>query len=267
MPEQINLFPELGPVTSRSDCPDVFVPRVIAQAPAHVVAMPEGSEVEKIAKAKAVLKWLMSTYHTAYSTSWAKDSSCVMGLAMFEATELQAEGIPVKSFAVLTANTMVENPSVLAVAKKEMAKLQRWFDARNLPGTIHIARPNLASQFAVAIIGGRALPSTPQTQRDCTTSWKSLPLTRLRKAVLGTNDLVNGKFVVSVTGVRKSESVLRAANMAARQESPDSIIQINADGNVALAPIANWSWDEVFNYLGMAKNGLEETYSDFADVI
>lgn len=60
---------------------------------------------------------------------------------------------------------------------------------------------------------------------------------------------------------------MRAGNLAKRAESADQLVQTNADGNVAIAPIIEWSYDEVFTYLGMCSNGLEETYSDFKRVI
>lgn len=52
-----------------------------------------------------------------------------------------------------------------------------------------------------------------------------------------------------------------------RAEAADRLVQTNTDGNIAIAPIIEWSYDDVFTYLGMCSNGLEETYSDFARVI
>lgn len=244
-----------------------FTPVVLGEAPADVCALPAGSIEEKIAKAKAVLKWVLTTYRTAWSTSFGKDSSTTLGLAMAAAADLVREGRQVQPFVVLTADTGVENPSVKALAEREMAKVYAWIKRFNLPGTTHVAHPNLASQFAVAVIGGRALPSIAGGKRDCTTDLKSLPLARVRKQVLGKNDIASGNFVVSVTGVRKSESTVRAGNLANRRESDTQVVQTNADGNVALAPILGWDWDDVFDYLGQCSNGLEETYSTMADVI
>lgn len=74
-------------------------------------------------------------------------------------------------------------------------------------------------------------------------------------------------FAPPLEGVGKTESAVRAGNLAKRAESADQLVQTNADGNVAIAPIIEWSYDEVFTYLGMCSNGLEETYSDFKRVI
>jgi 3'-phosphoadenosine 5'-phosphosulfate sulfotransferase (PAPS reductase)/FAD synthetase len=239
----------------------------MAEAPAAIRAMPEANIDEKIAKAKAVLKWLMANHRTAYSTSFGKDSSATLGLAMAAAAELSREGVTIQPFVVMTANTKCENPQIDALARSEMAKVDAWIERFNLPGSTHVAQPNLLSEFAVAVFGGRALPSVAGSKRDCTSDWKVGPLSRLRKQLLGTNVLAAGKFVCSVTGVRRSESSARAANLTKRAESADQVVLTNADGNVAIAPIIEWSWDDVFTYLGMASNGILETYSDFADVI
>lgn len=245
----------------------VFEPVEIADVPDDIRSMPESEIGEKIAKVKAVLKWLMTTYRTAFSTSFGKDSSATLGLAMAAAAELVAEQRMVQPFVVLTADTGVENPSIKALAEREMAKVNAWIARFRLPATTHVAQPHLASQFAVAVIGGRALPSMFGGKRDCTSDWKSAPLTKLRKQVLGSNNVAAGKFVISVTGVRKSESSVRAGNLAFRRESATQVVQTNADGNVALAPIIDWSWDDVFDYLGLCSNGIERTYSNMADVI
>lgn len=245
----------------------VFKPKELASVPHDIEDMPEATETEKIAKAKAVLAWLMVNYETAFSFSGGKDSSCVLGLAMAAAAEIHSAGGRVKKFVVMTADTLVENPNVHAVTHGELSALRIWIKRHQLPGSVHIARPHLAAQFAVNIIGGRSLPSTAETKRDCTTDWKSQPLSRLRKKLLGANDIAGGRYVVSVTGVRFAESAARASNMTIRGESPVKIVQTNEDGNVAIAPIANWSWDDVFTYLGLANAGEERTYSDFGEVI
>ena len=244
-----------------------FTPSVICDAPEEIRAMPEGDEMEKIAKVKAILRWLMTNFPTAFSTSFGKDSSTVLGLSMSVARDIMHEGGQVKPFSILTADTLVENPRVLAMAHREIRRVRAWIKKYHLPGSVHIATPNLASQFAVAVIGGRTLPSTVETKRDCTTSLKSEPLAALRKKVLGTNDPAKGSFVVSVTGVRRAESAARQANMKKRSEAPDQLVQTNKDGNIALAPLADWSSDDVFTYLGLVSNGIETTYSDFQEVI
>ena len=267
MQVQTDLFPDSLPITFVRNAADDFVPTVLTSAPAELRELPEATETEKIVKAKAILKWLMHNMRTAYSFSAGKDSSCLMGLAMMAAAELSAEGLVIQPFVVMSAETLIENPLVHEVMYKELARLRAWIQKYNLPGTVHVATPHLTAQFAVNVIGGRSLPSTAMTKRDCTTDLKSLPLSRLRKSILGKNNLQKGEFVVSVTGLRFSESTVRAANMSLRKESPDSLVVTNADGNVAIAPIANWSWDDVFNFLGMAGKIVRPVLGNFESIL
>ena len=244
-----------------------FVPHVVASAPHAIVCMPDHGIEAKIAKAKAVLRWLLQRHRTAFSTSFGKDSSTVLGLAMSVAADLASEGLPVRDFCVLTSDTGVENPLISALADMEIEKVRAWIKQHDLPGSVHVARPSLADQFPVMIIGGRCLPSMAGHKRDCTVSWKTTPLTRLRKRLLGRNQVAAGNYAVSVTGVRTDESATRARNLAQRAESDVALVQTNEEGNVALAPILGWSYDDVWEYLGLCRSGLEHTYSRFDRVI
>lgn len=201
---KLDLFPQAIPMVFKSPSEKpAFEPVEIADAPDEIRSMPENEIGEKIAKAKAVMKWIMTTYRTSFSVSYGKDSSTTLGLAMAAAAELMKEQRIVQPFVVVSADTVVENPAIKALAERETAKVDAWIARFNLPGTTHVAKPHLASQFAVAVIGGRALPSMFGGKRDCTSDWKSFPLSRLRKQLLGSNNIAAGKFVISVTGVRK----------------------------------------------------------------
>ena len=62
MPEQAVLFPEFHTHLIGHQAVDGFSPVIIAEAPAALRAMPEGEIEEKIAKAKAILKWRASGF-------------------------------------------------------------------------------------------------------------------------------------------------------------------------------------------------------------
>lgn len=267
MQVQAFLFPEFQTSLIGHQTVDEFSPIVLAEAPEDLRAMPEVEIDEKIAKAKAILKWLMRDYCLALVRATARIAHYTLGLALAAAAGLVRDGLPVQPFIVLTSDTKVDNPLIAQLARDESAKVRAWIERFDLPGSVHFATPSLANEFAVAILGGRALPSMAGHKRDCTTSWKTEPLSRLRKRLLGRNKPAAGQFVASVTGVRRSESPIRAGNLMKRAEAADRLVQTNADGNVAIAPIIEWSYDDVFTYLGMCSNGLEETYSDFSRVI
>lgn len=186
-----------------------FQPVVLADVPAEIQSMLEDDLEQKIAKTKAVLKWVMSKFEVCYSYSGGKDSSTVLSIGLTAASEMQAEGIAIKRFAILNSNTLVENPEVLKVVQSELVKIQQWIHRFDLPGTVRVTTPALVSQFAVSIIGGKSVVSTPTSNHNCTVDW-----------------------------VGESESRERNANMTKRAESPVQVVQTDAKQNVFLAPIA-----------------------------
>lgn len=245
-----------------------FQPVILAEAPADVLAMPESDLDEKIAKAMAVMKWAMQRWEIVFSYSGGKDSSTVLTIGLAAAVQLKAEGLEVKRFLVLNSDTKVENPEVKGVAKLELERVQKWIEQHQLPGKVEVTLPNVLAEWAVHIIGGQTLISTPVTNRNCTTDLKTVPLNRARIRFFGKNKVAEGRFTVGMTGVRFDESAERAANMAKRAESPTQVVQTNADQDVYLAPIAKWSTDDVMEYIGLAVNGLLplEIYTDMRDV-
>lgn len=261
-------FADVHPITFFSRKKSEFQPVVLAEAPADILAMPEGELEEKIAKAMAVMKWAMQRWEICYSYSGGKDSSTVLSMALAAAAQLKAEGREVKRFLVLNSDTKVENPEVKGVATLELERVRDWITRHELPGTVEVTLPNVLAEWAVHIIGGQTLISTPVTNRNCTTDLKTVPLNRARIRFFGPNKVAQGKFSVGMTGVRYGESAERAANMAKRAESPTQLVQTNVDQDVYLAPIANWSTDDVMEYIGLAVNDLLplDIYTDMKDV-
>ncbi|KVP75297.1 hypothetical protein WJ97_12865 [Burkholderia ubonensis] len=268
-------FAKEHPVTFLPRKKQEFQPVILCTAPDEVLAMPENTLHEKVLKVVAVLKWAMERFEICFSYSGGKDSSTVLSMGLAAAAQLQAEGKTVKRFLVLNSDTQVENPEVLGVVRAELARVQQWIDAHALPGHIAVTEPYILSQWAVTIIGGKTLISTPLTNRNCTTDLKTTPLGRVRTQFFGHNRVAEGKFTVGVTGVRFDESAERAGNMTKRAESPIQVVQTHENQDVFLAPIATWTTDEVMEYIGLAVNRdvLPEDerlpiaiYSDFVDV-
>lgn len=252
-----------------------FQPIVLQTAPEAIRVMPEGTLLEKVLKALEVLKWVLQRREVCFSYSGGKDSSTILALGLAAAAQLKAAGLPVSRFLVLNSNTQVENPEVEAVVSAELARVSTWIKKHDLPGHITVTEPYILSHWAVSIIGGKTLISTPLTNRNCTTDLKSSPLGRARNDFFGKNKVAKGKYTVGVTGVRFSESAERAGNMAKRAESPVDLVQTNEAQDVFIAPIANWSTDDVMEFLGLVMNHdalqPEEqipfpVYSDFQDV-
>jgi len=83
------------------------------------------------------------------------------------------------------------------------------------------------------VIGGRALPSFSNSNRDCTVDFKIIPQKKLRKAILKEFE---GQDPVTVIGTRFDESADRRARMQDRKED-DQNIWVGKDGDFYLSPV------------------------------
>lgn len=235
----------------------------------------EGLEIEqRIERAEAALTELLR-HGSPVCVSWSagKDSSTVLNLLLSAAAKFKEAGNVVPAIVVTHADTMIENPEMTLYARNEMLQVKRFAREKGLSLTIEIATPNLTNQWSVRVIGGRALPPFPGTNRDCTLDFKISPMKRLRKSVLKhlAKQSPQGELrePVVLIGTRYDESEVRAQNMRERGES-DIQVRRGVDENgkpshLFLSPIAWWSSDDVWEYLGMARAGAIQGYSDFDD--
>ena len=127
--------------------------------------------------------------------------------------------------------------------------------------TVKIATPSLNDSWAVKVIGGRALPSFCNNNRDCSVDFKVKPQKRLRKQLFKE---FSSFTPVTVFGTRYSESRSRKKKMEARQES-DFETWVGKDSTHYLSPIANWSTDDVWDYLARQQSA-GTGYSDFIEI-
>ena len=194
--------------------------------------------------------------------SSGKDSSVVANLAATAAADAVAAGR--QAHVVIShADVGVENPSISELARSEIGKIKRFCQSKGVHVTVRISRPAFWDSFAVRVMGGRALPTFPDSRRDCTTDWKRLPAER-ELASISRDLLADGwKPPVLMTGVRRDESTSRALSIASRGErSVDT--WVDATGRLRLSPLLDWASDDVWTYLGLCNAGVIEAYSDFA---
>lgn len=201
-------------------------------------------------------------HQIALATSFGKDSSTVTLMTISAALRIKNEGFEPLILAMF-GDTLTENPENLTYAMKEMEKLKQWAADNQVNLTCHIAKPSMASAFPLRVIGGRALPSFPGTNHDCSQSYKIDPARKLRKELLKPLSK-SGKESVTLLGTRFEESEARARRMTQRGDSALMPVK-NKDNELVLSPIANWTTDEVWEVLAMAGSGLILSYSDFQD--
>jgi 3'-phosphoadenosine 5'-phosphosulfate sulfotransferase (PAPS reductase)/FAD synthetase len=197
--------------------------------------------------------------------SSGKDSSVLLNLVLAAAVQVQqAGGSP--HIVVLHADVGVENPEIVRLARGELAKVRAFAQRRGLRVDIVVSRPSFWESFPVRVIGGRALPTFPDTRRDCTSSWKRLPNEAAIAGLVRACAAQGRPQPVLMTGVRRDESEARAANVKRRGETPLSCWTDDA-GRLRLSPLLDWTSDDVWAYLGLCNAGAVEAYSDFAQTM
>jgi DNA sulfur modification protein DndC len=207
-----------------------------------------------VEKAVVTLTALLKKDVLAVAWSSGKDSTACLILTLIALERLKTQGIePAGPTFVQHGSTGVENPAIESLAKVMMSSLMKWAGERAHDIRIKISEPRLASSWVVSIIGGSALPTYANSRfRQCSSNMKITPATRTNKIIeteiasLSTTPL----RLVTVLGTRYDESQARAANMAKRNES-DTTVQ-EYDSRHIIAPIANWSQDDVWELLGVA---------------
>ena len=142
--------------------------------------------------------------HRQVSVAWSggKDSSVILGLTMQAAQSLLADGAVLKAPILVThGDTLVENPEIRAYVDGEIVRLRDYAERHAVPLQVHIAKPNLTESWQLRVIGGRALPSFPGTNHDCTTDLKIKPMHRLRDRVVS---VLSVKRFLIITACRKA---------------------------------------------------------------
>lgn len=194
----------------------------------------------RVADAIEVIADLFRIGHVAaVGVSGGKDSAAVMVLAFLAAERAKSEGVAPR-IVVTHADTGVESPVIVAHARSEIDKIRAYAAKIGVDVQVIITQPSLASSWALRVIGGRAMPSFPESNSDCSTDWKIIPMIKARKALLANAIETTGKEAVTLTGSRFSESIARGARMRKRGDSASTPVR-NKLGELVLTPIADFT--------------------------
>src|SRR5689334_19639041 len=139
--------------------------------------------------------------------SGGKDSTAILQLVFIAISELP-KCKRTKAIHVLTSDTLVETPPIVAFIRKTMTDVARKAKELDLPIETHIVSPEVEDTFWVNLIG-RGYPSPNRWFRWCTDRMKIRPA---NKFIL--NQVSKYGEAVVVLGVRKSESSTRAQAMS-----------------------------------------------------
>ncbi|WP_213766602.1 phosphoadenosine phosphosulfate reductase family protein [Caballeronia sp. dw_19] len=198
--------------------------------------------------------YIAKDYVLSCAMSGGKDSSCVMVL-MLEAIRRSARHHRGSHY-ILSADTTIENPAVANHLHAVLEEVQFYAESAGLPVEVHVTKPSLASQFVVSTIGRGTLVRTPENGvkdgkriRACSDDWKVRPQGRLRTLLAREASNKGAREILTILGMRRSESASRDTAMALRGESADSVIRHDS-GALTLSPLADWSTDEIWSMLG-----------------
>ena len=123
---------------------------------------PERAAVDLIASV------LRAKHPICVSWSCGKDSSTLLNLVLAAAIEVKKEGVDTPVL-VTHSDTLVENPPIQQLARREMKKIRAYATQHGLDNfDVLVGTPTLSQCFQVRVIGGRAMPSYPTTRQDCT---------------------------------------------------------------------------------------------------
>ncbi len=197
--------------------------------------------------------------------SGGKDSSVVLNLALTAALEQVRHGR--RPLVVIAHSDVgVENPEIQRLVTGEIAKASRFASEHGVTAVVRVAKPAFWDSFPVRVIGGRALPTFPDSRRDCQTDLKRLPNER-ELALIERELLAKGwQKPVLMTGVRRDESVVRGAAVKGRGEKAVTL-WTDKEGRLRLSPLLEWAVDDVWQYLGLANAGVIPSYSRFEETM
>jgi len=250
---------------------DQFIPLAMP-----LVFNEDDSTDDKIAASRGAMKAIMASgKHLVVASSFGKDSSVLLVIAIQALEELIAEQGTAPTMFVITSNTLLENPLMDNYSMAEVAKVRGYAKEHNLPIEVRVATPNVSNNYLVNLIGGRMIASTPDNGRACTVMMKVQPIERLKKRLakeMGYSKAQAREQFVTVIGKRYSESETRGRGMHDNGERPDVPVKMTKDKTGKayewlMSPIAAFSLDDVYMTIAYVRNQMMPTYSDFEALV
>jgi DNA sulfur modification protein DndC len=180
--------------------------------------------------------------------SGGKDSTLVAHL-VFEALLQTAPSKRIRHVHIVSNDTLVESPLVMAHLYKVQGQIQQATEALGLPVTVVTTQPDPNQSFWVLLIG-RGYPTPNQTMRWCTDRLKIHPTSAYILDRVSTHGAA-----ILVLGVRKDESASRRRIIDKHRNIKDSNLTPHNTllGAFIYRPIVDLSTDDVWELLAEHK--------------
>ena len=199
-----------------------------------------------------IVQHVKDEYHsTAQSYPWivgfsgGKDST-VVAHAVFEALQAIPPSQRKRPVHIVSNDTMVESPLVMAHLDEVSSQIQAAVDSLSLPLTVARTHPDPDKTFWVLLIG-KGYPSPNQQMRWCTDRLKIQPTSTYIK-----DNVSKYGAAVVVLGVRRTESARRMRTVDKYENERGS--NLNPHSSIAGAyifrPIVDLTTDDVWEILG-----------------
>ena len=188
---------------------------------------------------------MAQSYPWIVGFSGGKDST-VVAHAVFEALQAIPPSKRTRPVHIVSNDTMVESPLVMAHLDEVSRQLQAAVDSLSLPITVARTRPDPDKTFWVLLIG-KGYPSPNQQMRWCTDRLKIQPTSTYIKD----NVSKHGAAVV-VLGVRRTESIRRMRTVDRYENDRGSNLNPHSSitGAYIFRPIVDLTTDDVWEILG-----------------
>lgn len=177
--------------------------------------------------------------------SGGKDSTLVAH-AVFQALEEIPPSMRQREIHIVSNDTMVESPLVLAHLDASTTAIKAGGEAMGLPISIIRTKPEPDKTFWVLLIG-KGYPSPNQQMRWCTDRLKIQPTSTYIK-----DNISKFKSAIVLLGVRKAESISRMKRIERYKDIEDTNLTPHNTlvGAFIFRPIVDLSTDEVWEILG-----------------
>ena len=181
--------------------------------------------------------------------SFGKDSTLLLSVFVEAFRQIVQDGQQPKSPLIITyADTRIESPVMSLYANRQIALLEEYLSKNKIPHEIYSAKPADRHSWPVLYISGLKLLTVGASRTaDCSVELKQQPLQGVESQLAKKY----GNQVVTVTGVRISESELRKQTIIELGLNKAQIVRSMKNGVESLdyAPIVNITTDEVWMML------------------
>jgi len=175
--------------------------------------------------------------------SGGKDSTATLQLVWQALRELPSASRK-KPIHVISSNTLVETPAIVAYIRNSIAAIERAGKADGLTISGRLVEPLVEESFWVNLLG-RGYPAPSTKFRWCTERLKINPADRFIK-----DQVAQYGEVVLALGVRSAESATRAQVMSLRKIVGTRLrTHKKLAGALVFAPIEDWTTNDVWSYL------------------